>query len=201
MIIKDDEAVARLNSPMNLINQLRTSSGVRNSAMQLFGVGKKNSPILSVQLKQDGTKHSEEIKIEETKEKSFNPFEKKDSLFIPTARQTSLLLPQKSPQESPSQAPSVEHLLDNSETQIKLGLAHDNALNLLSNSINLLSAKLDDVKADKLPAAISAASKVVESIRRERNEATKNNKEREVHFHFYTPTQKKVDDYEIIEVS
>ena len=48
---------------------------------------------------------------------------------------------------------------------------------------------------------ISAASKTVESIRRERNENAKQGKDREVHYHFYTPEQKKVSDYEVIDVT
>ena len=98
------------------------------------------------------------------------------------------------------QPATLDSLIQNHEAQIQLGLAHNNSIDLLNRSIGLLSAKLDDVKADRLPAVISTASKVVESIRRERAESAKNNREREVHYHFYTPQQKKIEDFEVIEV-
>jgi hypothetical protein len=104
-----------------------------------------------------------------------------------------------SPKESDD--PSLDNLIQNSEAQIQLGQAHDTALKLLNSSVAILSAKLDDVKAEKLPAVIIATSKVVESIRRERSEASKNNKDREVHYHFYTPNQKSLSDYEVIDVA
>lgn len=112
---------------------------------------------------------------------SFNPFENK----ISTA-------------DAP---PVIENLIPNSEEQVKLGLAHDNALKLLNDSVALLAAKLDDVKVDKLPAVIAASSKVVESIRRDRNESAKNGTNKEVHYHFYTPTQKTIADYKVIDVT
>lgn len=179
MIIKDSEAVARLNSPLNLINRLRSGNGngnKKNSAMSLFGIGRKK----------------EEDK--EIKEISFNPFQTKEQLSssVPAAKEI--------PQQASSET-NLDNILENHESQIKLGLAHDKSLELLTRSVDILSAKLDDVKADKLPAVVTAASKVVESIRRERNEASKNSKDREVHYHFYTPEQRKITDYEIIDVN
>lgn len=117
----------------------------------------------------------------------FNPFQPQATL--PEIKQDNL------PEATP-----LEAILENHESQIQLGLAHDNAIKLLNASVSALSAKLDDVRADKLPAVISAASKTVESIRKERNEANKNNKDREVHYHFYTPKQNVISDYEVIEV-
>jgi hypothetical protein len=102
--------------------------------------------------------------------------------------------------EEPSSEVSLDDILEDSETNIKLAHAHNNAVNLLHNSIDMLATKLDNVKADKLPSVIAAASKTIESIRRERSEASKNNKGRDVHYHFYTPVQKKLSDYEVIEV-
>ncbi len=178
MIINDKEAAKRLSSPMNLINKLRCSSNgsKKNNAMSLFGIGKQ----------------TEEVKLEI----SFNPFEsnKNKKLESSPARNTTS-------SESSKPSESLDTILKNSESQIKLGLAHDKALDLLHRSVEILSSKLDDVKADKLPSVISAASKTVESIRRERSEREKNNKDREVHFHFYTPEQKRVEDYEVIDVT
>lgn len=164
MIINDSDALVRLNSPLNLINQLRkTTSSKKNDAMSLFIPPKK-----------------EEI--------SFNPFQERES-------------GRKELEKNDERSETLDNILRDNESQIKLGLAHDNALKLLNDSVSLLSSKLDDVKADKLPSVISAASKTVESIRKERSEANKNNKDREVHYHFYTPQQNKISDYEIIEVS
>lgn len=196
MIISDNEAVARLTSPGNLINKIK-SAGSRNSAMGLFGINRNkvadSSPLASQEIKAaskavilDAPAEQEEIKP------FFNPFnDKRDSLIL--AKQ----------EESPiatEEHPSVSNLLEDSETQIKLGLAHDTALSLLTDSVAMMKIKLDDIKPDKLPAVIGAASRVVESIRRERSEANKNSHGQDVHYHFYTPVAKKMSDFEVIEV-
>jgi hypothetical protein len=173
MIINEQEAVARLNSPTNLINKLKNMTGAkRQSAMQLFGVGREKKEFLPAL------------------PAPFNPFQ--------VQPQEAINLPVPTPTNLPDT--TLDNILENHDSQIKLGLAHDNALVLLNNSVKMLADKLDDVKADKLPAVISAASKTVESIRKERSEASKNNKDREVHYHFYTPEQRKVSDYEVVEV-
>lgn len=188
MIINDEDALKRLSSPMNLINRLRRENGngnsSRKSAMSLFGLDKN--------------------KIEIKKESSFNPFQ------AAPASSESLAVQSKETQPQPTsnltappagvQQPTLSNILENHESQIKLGLAHDNALALLNRSVDMLAAKLDDIRADKLPTVVSAASKVVEGIRKERSEAAKNQKDREVHYHFYTPQQKTISDYEVIDV-
>jgi len=189
MIVNNSDAVARLNSPINLMNKLKSlsNSSSRTSAMSLFGIGKTPAaPKIEEKL-------VEEVKVE------FNPF---CSANLKEESQSSLLpqLTSSLPSIIPS-SPVLDDILGDHDTQISLGLAHDGALKLLNASVTLLAAKLDDVKADKLPAVISAASKTVESIRRERNENAKQGKDREVHYHFYTPEQKKVSDYEVIDVT
>jgi hypothetical protein len=181
MILNDKDATARLSSPMNLINRLKESSS-RKSAMSLFGIGRKNESNISttsvpiVAEVQSGLVSNEEL----VSKAAFNPFQK--------------------PSET-HQQPILDNILENNESQIKLGLAHDSALSLLNNSIAQLAAKLDDVRADRLPSVIAAASKTVESIRKERAENSKTNKDREVHYHFYTPEQRKLDTYEVIDVA
>jgi len=175
MIISNDDAIKRLNSPMNLINSMKDKN-VRKSAMSLF-IAPASPKIVAIK----------EIV------KTFNP-------FIEDKTKEPLAVLQSVPEVIP-QIPSVNDLIDNHDSQIKLGLAHDSALDLLARSVTLLGTKLDDVKADKLPAVIAATSKVVESIRKERNEAAKSGKDREVHYHFYTPAQKKLSDYEVIDVT
>lgn len=173
MLVSDKSAATRLNSPMNLINRLRRendNSGKRKSAMSLFIKPEK--------------------KIEEKID--FNPF--KDSKL------TEPLSPSTSSELSAPQTENLDSILKNNESQIKLGLAHDKALELLNRSVDMLSNKLDEVSASKLPSVISAASKTVESIRRERLEQSKTS-DREVHYHFYTPEQKSVSQYEVIDVT
>lgn len=181
MIINDKEASRRLDSPMNLINKLRQASSSKNSAMQLFGIGRQE--VLSVNDYSVAAMTGEKHPVENTSI-AFNPFQPEQPAQLP----------------SETVEPNLDTILTDNESQIRLGLAHDNALDLLNKSVLALTLKLDDVKADKLPAVISAASKTVEGIRRERNEASKNGKDREVHYHFYTPEQKKISDYEVIDV-
>jgi len=162
MIIKDDSAVARLNSPLNLINQLKNLSNDRKKkdAMSLFGINR--SPAAAAQI--------------------------------------SGLKPRPIEQVIEKEEAKLDDILQDSEAKINLGLAHDSALKLLNASLTLLSDKLPEVSASKLPSVIAAASKTVESIRKERNEAAKNNKDQEVHYHFYTPQQNKLENYEVIDV-
>lgn len=188
MIISDDAAVARLSSPMNLMNKLRSATSPKTSAMNLFGIGGDRK----VEIKQ--IEKSEDKTVEQEVTISFNPFAKTQT---PSSDNPPAIIPPTSQQE-----PNIDNLLNNSDTQIKLSIAHDRALSVMTDSLEALAAKLDDVKADKLPGVISATSKVVESIRRERNEAAKSGANRDVHYHFYTPIQKKVEDYgQVIEVS
>lgn len=184
MLINDSAARQRLDSPMNLINKLRNSNGnnSRQSAMNLFGMGRPSAEKLEIkeikpiEVKTEAKEEVKEIAIVP----HFNPFAAKNALL--------------------PEAPKIEELIENSDSQMKLALAHDKALELLNNSVMMLSTKLEDVKADKLPGVITAASKVVDNIRRERNEAAKGGRDKEVHYHFYTPQQRKVSDYEVIDV-
>lgn len=186
MLIKDDDALRRLNSPLNLINKMKNaSSSPRNKAMSLF-------------IKPAAPENAPNTTFEPAK--SFNPFEH-SSPIEDTAIAITPEIVSDSNDESKSDTPTLDTLLENGDAQIKLAEAHDGALALLNSGITMLAAKLDDIKPEKLPAVIAAASKTVEGIRRERNEVNKNNKGRDVHYHFYTPTQKKLTDYEVTEVA
>ena len=171
MIIRDSDAIARLNSPMNLMNQLKNNT--RKSAMSLF------IPPTALKI----TERSE-VAIP-----SFNPFPAKQEESLP-----------QSSSQAPTSTEQLGDILENHESQIKLGLAHDRALDLLNKSVDMLASKLDKVSAEKLPATITAASKVVESIRKERLANKIHGDDKEVHYHFYTPQQRKVADYEVIDV-
>lgn len=183
MIINEKETEARLNSPINLINKLK-SNGSRKSAMSLFirpsfARAEETKMAVAEQPKVEILKKEEELKAIVT----FNPFE--------IAKQES--------SKAVNKELSIDDLIENNETQVRLAHAHDQALELLNNSVALLSTKLEDVKADKLPSVISAASKVVEGIRKERRELNESS-DREVHYHFYTPEQRKVSEYKVIDV-
>lgn len=187
MLIKDDDALRRLNSPLNLINKMKNASSgnsSRNKAMSLFiKPSLDNKPSTVIEEKIEETIKSSELQVQ-----SFNPFAKQE-----------IITPEVVKEES--DGPTLDTLLENGDAQIKLAEAHDGALALLNKGISMLAVKLDDIKPEKLPAVIAAASKTVEGIRRERNEVNKNNKGRDVHYHFYTPTQKKLSDYEVTEVA
>lgn len=187
MIISSKDAAARLNSPNNLFNRLRRSNGQSGGAMNIFtgnGHKKADSPPATTPTITPPAVPAPAI-IEPAKQ--FNPFEKKAASLVVQ-------------QVTPTEEPSLDNLLEDSQANIKLALAHNSAVDLLANSISMLSTKLDGVRADKLPSVIAAASKTIESIRHERSEASKNSKGRDVHYHFYTPVQKKMEDYEVIEV-
>lgn len=174
MIVNDKDALSRINSPINLINRMKnlSSDPKRSKAMSLF-----IKPTIDI------TAASDDDKTKVT----FNPF--KDNK-APASDLATIVEPT-----------SIDDISSDHDSKIELALAHDSALKLLTASVSALSAKLDDVKADKLPSVIAAASRTVESIRRERNEVAKTNKNGEVHYHFYTPAQKKLSDYAVVEVS
>lgn len=164
MLLNDKEAVARLNSPKNLMNRFdKIRSAPRKQAMSLF--------------------------------------------IKPAATQTTAPLRGMQPLDSVEESgdkpsePNLDNLLDDSDSKIKLGLAHDSALRLLNKSVTMLESNLDNVKPDRLPSVIAAAGKVVESIRKERSEQAKNTNGKDVHYHFYTPELRKVSEYNIIDVT
>ena len=176
MIVSNDAALKRLESPLNLINRLRAAVNHKNDAMELF----------------TGPRSAEK--------KVINPFEKREEVSSEhNSICVSAIAGEPHPAEN-TQVTTLDEILQDSDSQIKLGLAHDRSLSLLTKAVGLLESKIDDVSASKLPAAITAASKVVESIRKERFEASRINKDREVHYHFYTPERKKLADFEVIEV-
>lgn len=182
MIVSSKDADARLNSPLNLANRLKDSSlsSSRNRAMSLF------VPSSS--------------KIEEKTEirPNFNPFKPKIDILEKLDEEHKEIEAIKT--ATPIN-PTLDNLIENPESVIKLGLAHDKALSLLTSSLDALSDRITEVKADKLASVVTAAAKTVEGIRKERNEAAKAGVGRDVHYHFYTPTQNNLDSYEIIDVA
>ena len=196
MIVSNKDALDRLESPMNLINRL--NSGVRRrDAMGLFGIGNGNGkPAIPTTSLVEGNRESDKLEIPEV---SFNPFQKSTALVPQTSNPP---VPSKPtlPPSSGAEAPNLDNLLGNADSQIKLSLAHDKALGVLDQALDELKIKVSEIKPDKLPGVIAATSKVVDQIQRQRIDANKARGNREVHFHFYTPERKKVEDYEVVEV-
>src|SRR5437867_8277770 len=116
MIINDKEAAARLSSPLNLINQLNKNGSSRKNAMDLFVRSKQQDTTIGV----DKESTRVEQVVPEAKEiaviPSFNPFQKVPEPLVE------------------SKTPLLDEILTDSDSQIKLGLAHDKALDLLTRS-------------------------------------------------------------------
>ena len=182
MLINETEIEKRLNNPMNLINRMKSGLNGNNSrknAMSLFinpnrSIEKldKQSPVLPAPA-------------------SFNPFTK-------PATASATVIPEK---PKTGELVSTSELVANADGKIELALAHDDALKLLSESVKMMRTKLDDIKPDKLPTVIASAGRIVESIRKERAEASKSSKDLNVHHHFYMPEQRTMESYEVIEVN
>ena len=200
MIVSESDALGRLGSPLNLMNRMR-SSGSRANAMGLFGVGNK-APAAPAQTSAESSANSSSGAVAPT----FNPFPAKSqsaTALVPSSviidRPQIPVAPTIPTEDSPTS--KLDELLDNADSNIKLGLAHNKALDTLSNAIDEVKIRIPEIKADKLPSVITAMSKVVSDIQRQRVENKKANVDnRSVHFHYYTPTQKAVTDYEVIEV-
>lgn len=185
MLVSDKDALTRLSSPDNLMNRLRSAQGSnRSKAMNLFGIGRDKPEVID--------------RVTEIKPAGFqNPFLSKsteETSLVPSNNPTS------TPPEPADSEPKTDDLVSNADTQIQLAQAHDKSLETLVNAVKMLNVKLDDIKPDKLPAVITATSKVVDQIQKQRIDATKSRQDRQVHFHFYTPTQKKIEEYNVIEV-
>jgi len=182
MLISNDEALKRLGSPLNLLNKMRVSS--RSNAMNLFVPPSNNKS-----------------KIEEPAVPPFhNPFDKAKQELVSDSAIIPEVLPNSESTAAKTAEPTLDALIANSDNDIKLALAHDTAIDVMVSAMQKVKGDMDNIKSDKLPSVITAASKVVEGIRKERNENSKTKIGRDVHLHFYTPTQKKLEDYKIIEV-
>jgi len=173
MLIDSDEVQKRLNNPLNLMNRMRAGlTAPKRTAMDLFV--KKNP---------EGSGSSESVQS--------NP-----------ASLPAVVIPASVAATDGTQV-SSDDLIDDFDAKVKLAAIEINALDLLNNSITNLADKVnkDNVKTSSIPAIISSASRVITDIRKERLEREKNNKNENVHYHFYCPTQRKIEDYDVIEVT
>lgn len=219
MLISDKEAVARLNSPLNLMNlkgNTEKSSPSRNRAMSLFGIGEnKTSPKVSEE-KPLEEKPSEEKPAPLLNTTFVNPFNgdsakelskalEKVSSSTSVNTKPATVVEEKSntnitEQSNSSQSPSVDDLIDNTDGKIKLAKVHNTALEVMHTALEELKIMVPSASVKQLPSILATASRVVTDIRKERIEANKTSKDREVHYHFYTPERKKLSDFEVIDV-
>lgn len=201
MIVSNDNAESRIHNPMNLMNrmqELRSAKQKQNPAMSLFGVRRSSNNENEIVVKTEVKEEVVELKQDNTSiavvtPVFINPFKK---LALDTSDR---ILETEEKIESDKQL-TTDDLISDPDNKIKLASAHNDALDLLNSAVKELKIKLSDVSASKLPGVITAASKVVESIRKERLEIHKSGKDKEVHHHFYMPELKKIEQYEVIDV-
>ena len=190
MIVSESDALSRLGSPLNLMNRMRAAGSSRRDAMGLFGINQKQAA---------------EPAQTSTPVNNFNPFPAKSETALTvrpasTDSRPAVPIAPTIPAEEDTKS-ELDKLLDNADSTIKLGLAHNKALETLTAAIDETKLHIAEIKPEKLPAVITAMSKVVSDIQRQRIENKKSNVDnRSVHFHYYTQTQKKVEDYDVIEV-
>lgn len=183
MLINNDEMEKRLNNPLNLLNRVKSgtlgSGAVKKEALSLFTKGKSVAVPVT---------ETERVEVSFARSNSSTPSN------LPARKETIPL---------PADSPSVSVLIDDADAKIKLSQAHDNALELLTSSINSLKKKVEEgeVKASSIPSIITSASRVITDIRKERLEREKANEGQNVHYHFYCPEQKKISEFEIIDVA
>lgn len=191
MIVADSDALARLESPLNLMNRMKSAGTSRGQAMGLFGIGNRD--------KIQPSTITVPPPLPANPPEFINPFSKSDNALVPVKTAERPIAPT-IPVQKEDNGPNLDNLLDNADSRIKLSLAHDSALGVMKDAIDQVKIKLHEIKADKLPSVVAAMSKVVNDIQRQRIDQNKGAKNQSVHFHYYTPTQKKSTDYEIIDV-
>lgn len=176
MLINEEELNRRLNNPLNLINSMRNGNGKKRDSLSLF------------------IKPSVEEKFQ-------SPFQQKDAdsqssvALIPTA-----MTPAESINSSNSQTPSTDDLIDDADGAIKLAQVHNESLEVMGLAVNRLKDNIQNVNVKQLPSIVSGLSKVVTDIRKERSERDKERSTETVHYHFYCPEQKKLEQFEVIDV-
>ena len=177
MILSDDDLKKRMTNPMNLLNKPKGNiSSARENAMSLF-----IKPSLS--------------KVEEKKDSS-----------VPVTALTPADSPFEKPvEETPAKESAIEigtdELIEDADARINLAAAHNNAIAVMNTAIGRVKNGIEDIDVRKLPGVITAMSRVVSEIQKTKLEHEKINKGTEVFHHFYMPEQKKIEAYEVIEVS
>jgi len=180
MILSDDDLKKRMTNPMNLLNKPKGNiSSARENAMSLF-----IKPSLSkVEEKKDSSVPVPAL----TPAKLISPFESLKQEEIP-AKESALEI-------------GTDELIEDADARINLAAAHNNAIAVMNTAIGRVKNGIEDIDVRKLPGVITAMSRVVSEIQKTKLEHEKINKGTEVFHHFYMPEQKKIEAYEVIEVS
>lgn len=147
MILSDTEITTRLESPLNLLNRLRSLT---------HGSGKQILP--------------------------FSP---------PSRNSNSNIIP--------SLPPTVDDIMEDAQGKIKLSLAHDQALSILSQSMAQLQERLPEVeKAEKLAAIAGDMNRIVNNINDARR--SRNGIDNRVQIVVYAPQIVAEHEFDVIEV-
>jgi hypothetical protein len=176
MLINEKEAARRLNSPDNLMNRLRSLSTTNRTAsttkaMGLFGIGNKEGLVPT-------------------------------SSILPQSNQSNQS-DSEGPQQpvmSQSSSPSLDDLVKNADSKLKIELAHTAALDTLVSTVNRLKDTVPSLESPvKLSQIAMNMSRIMTSLTEKKEDKAEEDKQ--VHYHFYMPEQNKMDDYKVIDVN
>lgn len=187
MLINESDAATRLNSPLNLMNRLRRESVSSNKAKQSMSLftGDRTESI------------TKDNNFGRSQLHDFNPFP-----APPQLTQSEVITPDAILESVATAAPTpgqIDSLIDGLDIKLKQELIHRAAMQALESAVNSLNVRLPEIKhPEKLADVAGKMSKIVSDIRNDRKETGGKNKT--VHLHFYTPEQKKVADYNSIDV-
>lgn len=96
-------------------------------------------------------------------------------------------------------APTIDDLIDDVDSRLNLDKAHKKALHVMNRAIQRVSDQIEELDSPtKLADVAAKMGKIVTDIRNEKKNSV--DKERTVHYHIYTPEQKKITDFEEITV-
>lgn len=96
--------------------------------------------------------------------------------------------------------PSIDQLVDNVQDKIKLGTAHESALDLMVASISILRERINDVdKPEKLASIAADMNKILSSVDNARNKnSNSNNTNNGIQIVVYKPQLVHESEYELI---
>lgn len=105
-----------------------------------------------------------------------------------------------SPALIPAIPPTAEDLIDNLEAKILYGQAHEQALNLLVNSLGRLNERIEEVeKPEKLSSLAIDMSKILSSIKEAQSDHNRDGNK--VQINIYAPQFREVHEYETIQLT
>ena len=210
MLVSNDSALRRLSSSENLINKMKSGFKKNSHSMQLFGMNRnsnqnnnnqnsssaENKPVSTFAFSFNKPRQEPEETQKESHQTDSNMADSASTAIATLEKTSEISETNKILSDKP---PLLDDILQNADSQIKLGSVHNQALEVLESAIREIKIRIPEMKADKLPSIITATSKVITDIRRERNESNKNGRQA-VNIILYAPEQKSLSDYEVIEV-